>query len=592
MVFPALPVLSEEAGAPEGSSDLIITDEEARPLTLSDMGPDVKELQTHLSEIGYYTASVTGRYGEATQEAVAAFQKDFGLPETGDADAATLALIFATLYRPLRLGSSGADVTRLQTRLTVLGYFTGKISGTYLDSTQEAVAAFQAKMGLTPDGQASQDVQALVYSPDARSRTGAAVVTPEPELDDDIVNGDNPDALPTVKYTRRYAYGSSGKNVKQIQQRLTDLGYYDGPVSGNFQGNTRNAVKAFQTQNGLKVDGIVGEQTWNRLFNTADIVLPGDTPAPQATAEPVPFHLVVDVTNQVVTVYSRDAQGEYTVVVRQMVCSSGTTKNPSDIGDFVLNGHKARWCFFPTWGDYAQYWTQITSSIAFHSVIYARVDTMSLSLKSYYRLGKRASHGCIRLLVDDAKWIYENVGKGTVVTITDKLPEDPELQASVAKPELNRKNMLPVETPQPTAEPIYISGAEPPLPLAKLQRNDSSEAVYWLQKKLTELGYYSGKCSGTYLAGTIAAVRAFQKDNGLKQTGTADVATLTKLYEQELATPDPMISIPTPAPESSVPAQPEAAAAPEATTAPEPTAAPPTATPHMPTITLQTSSPN
>ena len=538
------PVTAAAEDIPLATDDAVIeSDEEARTLVLNDMGPDVKELQTHLAELGYYSGQITGRYGETTKSAVTAFQEDFGLEQSGQADSATQALLFATLYRPLHVGSSGTDVTRLQTRLTILGYYTGKITGVYLDATADAVKAFQEKMGMTATGDADGDTQSLVYSSDARSRSGAAVVTPEPEKDTEIVDGNNPDAIETVAYKKRLAYGSSGKNVKLLQQRLTDLGYYEGPVSGNFQGNTRNAVKAFQTQNGLAVDGVVGKKTWDLLFNTASIVLPGDTPAPAATPEPVPFHITVDVNNQVVTVYSRDAEGEYTVVVRQMICSSGTKKNPSSIGDFTLNGRKARWCFFPKWGDYAQYWTQITSEIAFHSVIYARVDTKSLSIKSYNMLGQRASHGCIRLLVSDAKWIYDNVGKGTVVTIRDDLPTDPELKASVAKPALNKKNMLPVETPQPTAEPVYISGAEPPLPLEKLQKNNSSDAVYWMQKKLTELGYYSGKCSGTYLA----AVKAFQKDHGLKQTGTADVKTLEVLYADELASPKP---IATPAPES------------------------------------------
>ena len=102
---------------------------------------------------------------------------------------------------------------------------------------------------------------------------------------------------------------------------------------------------------------------------------------------------------------------------------------------------------------------------------------------------------------------------------------------------------------------MYVSGAQPPLPLEKLQKNDSSEAVFWLQKKLTELGYYGGKCSGTYLAGTVNAVKAFQKDAGLKVSGTATVETLERLYEQELATPTPA---PTPT------ATPEALPTPEA----------------------------
>ena len=275
------------------------------------------------------------------------------------------------------------------------------------------------------------------------------------------------------------------------------------------------------------------------LLQKAVEVLPGDTPKPTATPTPPPFAITVDVNNQVTIVYGRDENGDYTVVIREMLCSTGTKKNPSDVGDWVLSGRTARWCYFPTWGSYAQYWTKINASIAFHSVIYNSVSTMDLAVSSYNNLGKRASHGCIRLSVADAKWVYDNCGKGTVVTITEDLPSDPELVASLKMPPLNKKNMLPQETPAPTPEPIYQSGSTPPLPLSKLSKGDSSEAVYWLQKKLTELGYYHGKCSGTYLAGTQAAVKAFQKDNGLSASGKADVKTLERLYAQELATPTP-----------------------------------------------------
>ena len=221
-------------------------------------------------------------------------------------------------------------------------------------------------------------------------------------------------------------------------------------------------------------------------------------------------------------------------MIREMLCSTGTVKNPSDPGDWVLNGRKAKWCYFPKWGSHARYWTRINSSIAFHSVIYNSVNTMDLSISSYKALGSRASHGCIRLSVADAKWVYDNLGEGTVVSIIEGLPVQQELRASLQKPELNKKTMLPYETPEPTPAPNYISGAEPPRPFRKMVRKDSGKDVYWMQCKLKELGYYTGKCSGTYLDGTRDAVKAFQKANGLSTNGVADIATLEKLYSVEL----------------------------------------------------------
>ncbi|MBQ7306809.1 MAG: peptidoglycan-binding protein [Clostridia bacterium] len=540
-------ILLDETGS------LLVESTEARELTRGAQGDDVTELQQRLTELYYYSGAISGSYGENTQAAVKAFQEDFGLDATGTADAQTLALVYSTLYRPLQYGSSGEDVKRLQTRLTELGYYTGKISGNFLEATGSAIERFQQKIGEEPTGIADIDVQALLFSGDALSAHAKVEVTPTPAPDLDnmsflVIDEDapvTPTPIPVVEFKKQLARGSTGKTVKQLQERLTELGYYEGPVSGNFLGHTANAVKAFQKQNGLKADSIVGEDTWNMIFNTSDIILPDQTPRPTPTPTPVPFAITVDVNNQVTTVYGRDENGDYTVVIRQMLCSTGTKGAPSDVGDWVLSGRNARWCYFPKWGGHAQYWTKINGSIAFHSVIYNTVDTMDLSVKSYKNLGKRASHGCIRLTVADARWIYENVGKGTVVTITEKLPKDPELVASLKLPPLNYGNMLPKETPQPTAEPNYISGGQPPLPLTKLKKNDSSPAVYWMQKKLTELGYYQGKCSGTYLAGTASAVKAFQKANGLSVNGdVASVQMLEKLYEKELATPEP---IPTPA---------------------------------------------
>lgn len=56
-------------------------------------------------------------------------------------------------------------------------------------------------------------------------------------------------------------YGSRGDEVKTIQQKLKDWGYYTGSVDGIYGSKTVEAVKKFQEKNGLTVDGIAGEKT-------------------------------------------------------------------------------------------------------------------------------------------------------------------------------------------------------------------------------------------------------------------------------------------------------------------------------------------
>ena len=69
-----------------------------------------------------------------------------------------------------------------------------------------------------------------------------------------------------------------------MQERLLELGFYEGKVTTGFYDRTKTAVTKFQRYNGLKEDGVVGEQTWNALFSPAAVPASA-TPMPTPVSE-------------------------------------------------------------------------------------------------------------------------------------------------------------------------------------------------------------------------------------------------------------------------------------------------------------------
>ena len=102
-----------------------------------------------------------------------------------------------------------------------------------------------------------------------------------------------PKPTPTPVYSRenwpgqyRTLYrGRTGEDVFMLQMRLSELGYYNGTVTGGYYGGTIRAVEAFQRDHGLAVDGAAGEKTQSLLFSSS--VDPTPSPLPQMPS-PVP----------------------------------------------------------------------------------------------------------------------------------------------------------------------------------------------------------------------------------------------------------------------------------------------------------------
>ncbi len=145
----------------------------------------------------------------------------------------------------LQLESTGNAVTALQQRLSDLGYYSGPITGYFGDLTEAAVIEFQRDRGLTADGVVGASTTAALRE---SSQTGDAA---------------------TVSSDGLLRLDASGASVSSLQTRLSDLGYYDGPITGYFGPLTESAVIEFQQANGLTVDGVVGSATESALQGAA-----------------------------------------------------------------------------------------------------------------------------------------------------------------------------------------------------------------------------------------------------------------------------------------------------------------------------------
>lgn len=206
----------------------------------------------------------------------------------------------------IRLGSSGSEVSDLQTALKALGYYAGDITGHAGEKTVTAIKAFQSKCGLTADGIAGPDtldkIRTVYAGPSASpaswvgtdtvkevqtmlkaiglytgeitgsigTKTDAAIRSFQKKYG--LTVDGIPGAQTMAKLSALYAgagtlssaslqLGSTGSAVSALQENLSTLGYYYGEVTGHYGTLTKAAVLAFQKAKGLTADGIAGTRT-------------------------------------------------------------------------------------------------------------------------------------------------------------------------------------------------------------------------------------------------------------------------------------------------------------------------------------------
>ena len=218
-------------------------------LRMGDSGSAVKNLQTKLKKLGYYSGTVDSTFGSGTYAAVRAFQQKNGLTADGVAGSETLKKLDSAYKNAdsdkdddsLRKGATGSAVKDLQTKLKKLGFYNAYVDGSYGDTTVAAVKAFQKKYNLTAEGVAGSDTLKKLDSAYKNADSNTST-------DDDSLRK-----------------GATGTAVKTLQTNLKKLGFYTAYVDGSFGATTESAVKAFQRKYGLTADGVAGSATLKKI---------------------------------------------------------------------------------------------------------------------------------------------------------------------------------------------------------------------------------------------------------------------------------------------------------------------------------------
>ena len=216
-------------------------------LRMGDSGSAVKNLQTKLKKLGYYSGTVDSTFGSGTYAAVRAFQKKYNLTADGVAGSETLKKLDSAYKNAdsdkdddsLRKGATGSAVKDLQTKLKKLGFYNAYVDGSYGDTTVAAVKAFQKKYNLTADGVAGSETL---------KKLDSAYKNADSDKDDDSLRK-----------------GATGSAVKDLQTKLKKLGFYNASIDGDYGDTTVAAVKAFQKKYNLTADGVAGSATLKKL---------------------------------------------------------------------------------------------------------------------------------------------------------------------------------------------------------------------------------------------------------------------------------------------------------------------------------------
>jgi len=440
-------------------------------LSSGDSGDGVAQLQQKLIQYGFLSGEADGKYGRKTVAAVKRVQNhlirqgvdgNLGIAETGEATPMTLALLYAddftTYVSDIAPGEEGEEVARVERRLAQLGYMDAEADETFDDYAVSAARAFQKSACIAVGSYGRSFFDALFeedapvaehFVPhdihlgdrgtavreveEAMIRCGMTIKPASGEFNDSLSEAieracdyleslnspqsalfSDPECLTVgaqqllvdglLEYNPDARNTMNSRMTSRVQRRLHTLFYLSKhQIDGKLGNVTRKALEEFQETNGLPVTGEADAESLKRLFSE------------DAISKRYPYRVEVDISRQRVFVHQLGEDGEYELV-QTFVCSTGLG-NTTPRGIYLNGFPVSVWHHFEKFNCWARYTFEIEGDIMFHSVLYSEQDVDTLREGSVYALGSKASHGCVRLAVKDAKWLFEHCKRGSLVIL-------------------------------------------------------------------------------------------------------------------------------------------------------------------------------
>lgn len=305
--------------------------------------------------------------------------------------------------------------------------------------------------------------------------------------------------------------GDTSTAVSDMQTRLAELGYYKGGISGIFDEETEDAVKLFESGYSIMQTGIATAALQAKMFSD-DAMLYGSDEY-RKTVESYYVKLEMDDTgSNVIALQRRLQELGYPIEEITGVYDDATRKAVRKF--YKAYGYKPR--------DYAIVDLQkelFSESARVYDPNNIDTEPDSTPDPNDYSLrpgdsGTRVTQLQLRLkelgYLDQANGEYDQVTSDAVAAFQIACREDGD---GIASEDVQRMLFASDAPDFGEIKQIY----------ALLQWGDSGEAVTNLQKRLSELGYYSGVADGVFSDDMVAVVRRFQASAGLEETGVASI---------------------------------------------------------------------